>query len=534
MDHNALSVRNISMTFPGTRALDSVSLEVPEGEVHGLIGHNGSGKSTLLKILSGVHTPDRGGEVLIDGTPLEWESPTFSAQLGLRVVHQNLGLVSELSVTENVLMGAGFSTTFGGRIPWRQEHARVAEQMARLGYQVDPKVHVGGLSPATRSAVAIARALMPRPGVPDARLLLLDEVTATMPEAEIDRLLELVATLRDRGVAILYVTHHLEEVLTACDTVTVLRDGRVVGQAPASDLSMTSLTDLLVGSSTWREHSSAKDHEPASPEVVMRNRLEVRHLSGEIVQDLSLTAEPGRIVGVAGITGSGREEVAQLIMAARPRGGEVVIGGTALPADTPTPTVRAGLALVPANRHANAVVPSQNIRENMTLNAIMSKKPLGLLTARSEAADVRRWISQLEIRSATPEGGMDTLSGGNQQKVILARCLHVAPKALILDEPTQGVDVGAVMDIHARIRAIAAETSVVVCSSDSLELESLCDEVIVLQRGRVVGRLVGDDITEANLDRLQLATLTTATGPGSSGADNDNASDDYDKDEVDS
>ena len=503
----ALNIKDLSMTFPGTRALDRVSLDVRAGEIHGLVGHNGSGKSTLIKVLAGQHVPDGGSAVQIGGEMMEWGSPAHSEQLGLRVVHQNLGLVAGMSVTENVLMGSGFDSGFAGRISWSRENRRAAEQMARLGYEVNPKSAVGELSAATRSAVAVARALTTRRGAPPVSLLLLDEVTATMPEAEIDRMLDLVSTLRDQGVSVLYVTHHLEEVLVACDSVTVLRDGKVAGQSAASDLTMTSLTDLLVGISGWREQVESRAYPARSLEIADSNRLTIDGLTGEVLRDLSLTVEPGRIVGIAGITGSGREDVAQLVLGALPRSGEISVGDTPLRAADPARSVKAGIALVPANRHANAVVPTLNIRENMNLASLCSMRPLALLTARSERTQVWRWIKQLGIKSATPEGGIDTLSGGNQQKVVLARCMALAPRVLILDEPTQGVDVGAVFDIHARIREIAAESAVLVCSSDSLELASLCDEVIVLQRGYVVGRLVGSEITEDNLDRMQLSVV---------------------------
>ena len=449
----ALTLSGVSMTFPGTRALRDVSLAVRRAEVHGLLGHNGSGKSTLIKILSGQYLPDRGSRVAFGDAELEFGSPAHSESLGLRVVHQNLGLIPEMSVTENVLVGAGYDTSFAGRIVWRREHRRVAQQMERLGYRVDPRAPVAELGAAQRSAVAIARALVPRRDHPDVSVLLLDEVTATMPEAEIEGVLSLVSGLRDQGVSVIYVTHHLEEVLGLCDTVTVLRNGVVAASTPAAELTMTSLTDLVVGTSEWRDRPDPREHRAVSPEVVESNRLVVTALSGEVLRDLSLTVEPGRIVGVSGITGSGREEVAHLLMGSKPRGGEVTIGGRALPPGDSSAAVLAGINVVPADRHANAVVPEQNVRENITLAAMCSRKSLAPLTARSERPAVSHWINELKIRSARPERRMDTLSGGNQQKVILARCLHVKSRVMVLDEPTQGVDIGAVAEIHARVRA---------------------------------------------------------------------------------
>ncbi len=505
-----VEVRGLSMTFPGTRALDSVDLRVEPGEVHGLVGHNGSGKSTLIKILSGVYRPDGGSVVELGGQALPWESPTGAERLGLRVVHQHLGLVDGLSVTENLNLGSGYAASRFGRIAWRRENRLAAEQMAKLGYDVNPKTHVGTLPAAAQSAVAIARALLPRRGMPSPRILLLDEVTATMPETEIDRLLDLVRTLRAQGVAVLYVTHHLEEVLQVCESVTVLKDGRRVASTLASELTMTTLADQVVGSSDWRRRRPAQDSASEQEAAVADgSRLVVEDLRGLLVRGLSFSAAPGRIVGIAGISGSGREEVAQLLLGATHRGGTVTLGGGPLAGNRPRRAVKAGVTLVPADRARLAIVPTQNIRENLTLSQVIGRRGLSLLTARQEAGTVRDWISKLSIRSATPEGAISTLSGGNQQKVVLARCLNVKPRALILDEPTQGVDVGAVAEIHERIREISRHAAVVVCSSDSYELTSLCTEVIVLQRGHVVGHLHGDDITETNLDHLQLVTEPT-------------------------
>jgi len=505
---DALTVAGVSMTFPGTRALINVDVAVRAGEIHGLVGHNGSGKSTLIKIRSGVYRPEGGGSVQLWGENLPWGSPTESERLGLRVVHQNLGLISELSVTENIAMGSGYRARGVGRIAWAAEHRRAAGALEALGYAVNPKTPVGQLPAAARTAVGIARALLPKAGAERPRLLLLDEVTATMPEAEIDRLLDLVRRLRTEGTSVLYVSHHLEEVLEVCDSVTVLKDGKVVTSAPASDLTFESLADHVVGSSDWRlSAQGTAGNTPPHPDAGGQAVLKVNRIDGEIIRDLSFDASPGRIVGITGITGSGREELACLLIGASARSGTVTIEGTAVPAGDPCRSVRMGMTIVPADRHRSAVVATQNVRENVALSSWRLLKPLSVLTARKEGVGVLKWISRLNIRGASPEGSMNTLSGGNQQKVVLARCLNVRPKVLILDEPTQGVDVGASADIHARIREISRDTTVVVCSSDSLELTSLCTEVLVLQRGKVAGRLVGDNITEANLDHLQLAAL---------------------------
>jgi ribose transport system ATP-binding protein len=481
-------------------------MDIAQGEVHALIGHNGSGKSTLVKILAGVYQPDPGSEAEIDGHPLIWQSPADSERLGLRVVHQNLGLVNALSVTENVAMGAGYAARGFGRIPWRQEHRLVGEQMSRLGYDIDPKQPVGSLPAAARSAVAVARALMPREGRTSPHIVLLDEVTATMPDVEIARLLDLVRTLREHSIGVLYVSHHLEEVIQIADSVTVLRDGQRVGSRPIGDLTQERLADLLVGGTEWRDHNQTHQVIDSDVDVKVEPlRLTVTGLAGPGLHGVSFDAGPGRIVGIAGITGSGREEILPMIFGAMPRAGSVLLGSAEVPPGQPKASVAMGMTLIPANRATSAVVPTQNVRENLTLSALHGTRAVSLLKIRPERQRVRRWISDLAIRGAATDGSINTLSGGNQQKVIIARCLNVEPRVLLLDEPTQGVDIGAVADIHGQVRKASLVSTVVVSSSDSYELASLCTEVIVLHRGHIVGRLLGDDITEENLDRLQLA-----------------------------
>jgi ribose transport system ATP-binding protein len=511
-DFSGLRVQRLSVTFPGMRALTDVDLHVALGEVHALVGHNGSGKSTLIKVLSGLHAPDKGSAVTIGGRPLPWESPADSERLGVRVVQQNLGLVPVLSITENVLMGSGYSARRLGRIAWRQEHDRVAEHMSRLGYEVDTRSLVGELPAATRSAVAMARALSPRRDRPAPQILLLDEITAAMPEPDIQRVLQLVRTLTAQDVAVLYVSHHLEEVLQVADRVTVLRDGRRITCLPGGELTQDGLAELVIG------ETQRPDQRQASQAAGVRlgadseaGTLRVTELCGATVQGLSFSATPGGIVGIAGITGSGREEMAQLLLGALPREGAVELGGQIVPPDRPRRAVEMGMTLVPADRMADAVISSQNVRENLTVAGLRRQKGLAPIQVRAERAQVDGWIEKLAIRGATADGSINTLSGGNQQKVILARCLSVKPKLLVLDEPTQGVDIGAKAEIHSLVREASSASAVVVCSSDNYELASLCTEVLVLHRGRLVGHLFGEAITEQNLDRMQLSPTSLQT-----------------------
>jgi ribose transport system ATP-binding protein len=497
------------MSFAGTRVLDGVQLSLAPGEIHALVGHNGSGKSTLVKILAGQYTPDPGSKVMLGGQDLPWGAPAEIARQGLRVVHQHLGLIDSLSITENVAMGFGYSSAHSlARIKWRQLHDKVSEQMARLGYDVDPRQLVSELSSSTRSAVAVARAMMPRESYSDPRVVLLDEVTATMPEDEIERLAEVVRALGRAGVAVLYITHHLEEVMEICDRVTILRDGRKISSDLVSATSHDVLADRIVGSSAWRRESTSVAR-VAKSEHASDRALTVTGLSGEVVRGLSFRARTGSVLGIAGIAGSGREEVAELLLGSRRREGKLELGDKRLGDGKPSASIRTGVALVPADRLRNAVVPNQNIRENVVLSRNSRRRALTRTNVADETKLTSDWIDRLAIRGATVNGSISTLSGGNQQKVILARCLSADPEVLILDEPTNAVDIGAVAEIHRIISELSSTAVVIVCSSDNRELADLCSEVIVLYRGQPVATLTGAEITEENLDHLTIGSFRT-------------------------
>jgi ribose transport system ATP-binding protein len=505
MNDVVLDAQRVSMSFFGTTALDAVDFQVRAGEVHALAGHNGSGKSTLIKVLAGAYKPEPGSLVTIGGEELTLASPHESARLGLRFVHQNLALVDTLSVAENIALGSGYLRRPGGSIDWRLQRRLAREEVTQLGYDIDPRTPVGSLPATERTAVAVARALMRLPGQPEPRLVVLDEVTATMPEVEIQRLMQLIRRLKKRDIAVIYVSHHLEEVLEISDRVTVLRDGVRVLSTTAGTLTVDRLTDEVVGTTQWSDRVREPLALQADPDQPALATLEVRGLGGPTLVDLTFTARPGRIVGIAGITGSGRDEVAELLIGASPRRGSVRLGNADLPPGRPEAAVAAGMALVPANRLIHGVVPVQTIRENMSLSALLKRPRWRRFGQADERRTVADWLQRLEIRGATVDGDIMVLSGGNQQKAVLARCLMVQPKALVLDEPTQGVDVGAAAQIHAIVKDVSRTSSVVVCSSDNYELAELCTEVIVLRRGRVVGHLKGDEVSESTLDRLELA-----------------------------
>jgi ribose transport system ATP-binding protein len=491
-----LDLRGVSKTFGGTRVLHDVALDIAPGEVHALVGQNGSGKSTLIKILAGFHTADPGASTFIDGEPRTLGDPDEIHDAGVRFVHQDLGLVSDLSVADNLALGHGYSTGLGGRIAWRQQRMAAKAALRAIGYEIDVRRLVEDLQPVERTAVAIARALQSARG--EMSVLVLDEPTATMPKAEVQRLFKIVDTVRQQGVGIIYVSHHLEEVFELADRVTVLVDGHRVATRACSELDQRSLVDLMTGGvvDEARRRSAAAVGPPF---------LRLEGIQGTEVVGLDLLVHAGEIVGVAGITGSGREELCSLIFGAKARGGKVWVQGHVLPASRPQRACSLGLALVPANRLRDGVVAGLNVRENINLTMarrLARRTRIPMRADRSQAADIGRKMS---LKAPSMEAPIEALSGGNQQKVVLGKWLQTRPRVLLLDEPTQGVDVAAKAEIHHLIDEAATQgVAVLVCSSDEAELERLCDRVVVLRHGRPVSEFSGAEVQTRRLVHASL------------------------------
>ncbi len=495
----ALSVTNMSKSFAGPRVLDGVSLSVEPGEIRALVGENGSGKSTLIKILAGFHLPDE-GSAEVDGQPLALGDGVVSEALGLRFVHQDLGLVGTLDSVDNLALGVGYPS-FRGRIRWRQERKRAREALAELGYHFDVRLPVNQLAMSERTALAVARALAPRQH--PAKVLVLDEPTANLPAAEAERLYALARRVAGSGVAVLFVSHHFDEVFELAQSVTVLRDGRHITTRPVAGLTEEQLIELVIGRAL--EHAD-RDVKAAERRAVV---LEVSGLGGDVLSDVSFAVHAGEIVGVAGITGSGRDELATALFGGRDRTGEARINGTVVPRLRPDQAMAMGMGLVPAERHANAAFMTSTLRENITVVRPGLHWRRAVLRKGAERSDVAKWLGRLDVRPRNSEFPMSDLSGGNQQKVVLARWLRLEPKVLVLDEPTQGVDVGAKADIHKLIDEAADQgTAVLVASTDHEELVRLCHRVLVLRRGRIAdeitgGRMDNDVITAATIGRDQ-------------------------------
>ncbi|WP_461175301.1 sugar ABC transporter ATP-binding protein (plasmid) [Arthrobacter sp. Z1-9] len=491
-----LELRNVSKTFGGTRVLNNVSLDIAPGEVHALMGQNGSGKSTLIKILAGFHTADDGASLVVDGQARTLGNRDDVHSAGVEFVHQDLGLVPALSVVDNLALGHGYARGLGGRIDWRQQCSVTEDALRAVGYDLDVRKAVDDLQPVERTAVAIARALQSSGGAMS--VLVLDEPTATMPKAEVEHLFSIIEAVRRQGVGVLYVSHHLEEVFEIADRVTVLVDGNLVATKEIADLSPRSLVDLMTGGivDDVRRRAVVTPGDPL---------LSLQKVQGAELVDFDLEVSAGEVVGVAGITGSGREELCSIIFGARPRAGRVTVEGRELKPLRPDASLALGLGMVPANRLRDGVLVGLNVRENINLTTARRLARRVRIRGRDDRRQANAITQKMSVKTPSLDAPIEALSGGNQQKVVLGKWLQTDPRVLLLDEPTQGVDIGAKSEIHHLIDAAASQgVGVLVCSSDEAELERLCDRVVILRHGRAVEQLRGDEITTARLVHTSL------------------------------
>jgi ribose transport system ATP-binding protein len=503
-----LRVRGIGKTFPGTRALDGVSLDVRRGEIHALVGTNGSGKSTLIKILAGIYAADPGGEIVVNGTPLPpgTLTPAKAKAIGLHFVHQIPAVFPMLSVAENIAIGRGFVTGRGGRIRWTEQRERTRRILERFHIHAMPDTPAGFLGPADRTLVVIARALQDLDGA-QGGVLILDEPTASLPGPEVDRLLDTLRKYAAQGQAIIYVTHRLDEVLRATQRVTALRDGRNVGTVETMGMDKSKLVSLMLGRSVDAARpvdTAARDGDPA---------LTVRDLVGGYVAGASFEVARHEIVGIAGLIGSGAADVQRLLFGTMPMtSGEVTLDGRPFRPTGPRAAIAAGVAYLPPDRAREAEFPAMSLRANLTAGRMTRYFRGQRLRHDVERSDARTLIERFFIRASSTEQAQSTLSGGNQQKAVLARCLRDEPSLLLLDEPTQGVDVHARAEIHKLLREAAqGKTSIVVVSSDFEELATLCDRVVAMVRGRIVGEVRAPLLDSHRL--TELAHFAPEAGP---------------------
>ncbi|MCP9486023.1 MAG: sugar ABC transporter ATP-binding protein [Gaiellaceae bacterium MAG52_C11] len=503
-----LALRNLSKSFGGTQALRGVDLSLLPGEVHGLLGENGSGKSTLIKILAGFHGPDE-GELLIDGEAVRLPlAPGQFRELGLSFVHQDLGLIESLSVLENLRVAELASSRSRFGISWGRERRRARETFERYGLRLDPAVIVAGLKPVERALLAIVRAIEEIRSIGAGQgVLVLDEPTVFLPREGIEVLFSLVREAAGAGASVLFVSHDLDEVREITDRVTVLRDGALVGTVGTTETSETRFVELIIG----RRLAKLGDVEHADL-TERRVGVAVEGVSGSIVNDVSFQMHEGEIVGLTGLIGSGFEEVVYLLYGARSaRGGRLVLRGQdiELARLTPNAATRSGIALIPADRKTDGSVGSLPVVENLAL-AVLDRYFNGFsLELRRMRRETRALMHEFDVRPNEPSLLYGALSGGNQQKALLAKWFQTEPKLLLLDEPTQGVDVGARQQIFGLIRTAVEERGMhaLCASSDYEQLSLLCDRVIVFGRGRVWRELVGVDVTKERIIEQSYAAM---------------------------
>ncbi|ADI05302.1 ABC transporter ATP binding protein [Streptomyces bingchenggensis BCW-1] len=479
-----LTMSAIAKSFPGVRALDGVDLDVQAGEVHCLLGQNGAGKSTLIKVLAGAHQPDQ-GEIHWQGRPVRLKSPVAAMRLGIATIYQELDLVEGLSVAENVFLGHELAT--GGFLRPRSARAATADLLARLGHpEIPPDALVGSLPAAGQQIVSMARALSH-----DVRLIVMDEPSAALDPDEVDNLFRIVGDLTGDGVAVVYISHRLEEIRRIGDRVSVLKDGRVAARGlPARTTPTRDIVALMTGRDVEyafpeRPAPDASSEAPGEGKPVLR--LEGLARAGEF-EPLDLDLRPGEIVGLAGLVGSGRSEILETVYGARrPTAGRVLVDGRPLRPGSVTAAVRAGLGLAPEERKAQGLLMLESITRNVSVSSLARFSRAGWLDRGAERTAAREAVRDLSLRPDDPERPVRTLSGGNQQKAVLARWLLRGCRVLLLDEPTRGVDVGARAELYALIRRLADDgVAVLLVSSELPEVLGLADRVLVLREGRVV------------------------------------------------
>jgi ribose transport system ATP-binding protein len=505
-----LEVREVSKEFPGVVALDRVSIELVPGEVHALVGENGAGKSTLIKVVTGVYRPDR-GEVVYQGEAVAFTQPRDAQTAGISTIYQEINLVPLLSVARNLFLGREPRNRLG-LIDLGRMHRDAAELLGRYGVTVDVRRPLDELGLGLQQMVAVARAVST-----EARVVIMDEPTSSLEPQEVDRLAEVIGLLRDQDVALLYVTHKLDEVFRICDRVTVLRDGRLVHTGPVTGTTRLGLVATMLGRDvaevrTRGVTSFGEDHAvtgPADEPVLAAEGLTRKHL----LDDVSVRIAPGEVVGLAGLLGSGRTETAKAIVGAQPLdGGRVTVAGRPLRLGSPGASIRAGVAMLPEDRKAEGIVPGLSVRENIVLAALPALARAGVVSERRIDELVGSFIERLRIKARSPDQKVAELSGGNQQKVLLARMLCLDPKVLLLDEPTRGIDVGAKAEVQSLIDQLAGRgLGVLLISSELEEISEGAGTVVVLRDGAVVGTLHGDDIGEDRIMGL-IAEAAEAAG----------------------
>ena len=488
-----IEMRGISKYYPGVTALDHVDLDIIEGEVHALAGKNGAGKSTLIKILGGATRPDT-GEILLNGRKVMLHSPHDSIAAGIAIINQELMLIPELSVTENILIGRMPKTKFG-TVDWTEARKGAAAALEQLGIDLDLNIPVKKLSTAQQQAVEIAKALSR-----NAKVLVMDEPTSSLPNKEVDHLLDTIRRLSARGITIIYITHKLKEIFAVSDRITVLRDGKLIETCPISEIDSARVVELMVGKSAdamFTKGPGAVREEPV---------LELKGLTREgAFSDISFTLKKGEILGIAGLLGSGRTEILRSVFGVDPAGsGEILVEGKRIEHPSVNEMIANGISLAPEDRKLQGLVLSMNISDNINMASLHTV----LRNLSEERRIAKELFDAMGVKAPSVKTLVSSLSGGNQQKIVISKWLATDPKVVLLDEPTRGIDVGAKADIYRLVEQLAAKgVGIIIVSSEFPELLAVCDRIIVLHEGRLDA-----EFTYGNVDEETLMAYASGTG----------------------
>ncbi|MBK8933604.1 MAG: sugar ABC transporter ATP-binding protein [Chloroflexi bacterium] len=487
-----LRMSGISKSFPGVKALQEVHFEVARGEIHALVGENGAGKSTLMKILTGAYRPDS-GQIAWHGRPVTIASPSDSQTLGISMIHQELSLLPYLTVGQNIFLGREPQGRLPGFINWQALYAQAQELLERLSLDVKPRAEARELSIAQQQMVEVAKALSLQ-----ADLIAMDEPTSSLTDVETEVLFTMMRALKAQGVAIVFISHRLEEVFEITDRVTVLRDGRHIDTRPTADLTRDKIVELMVG----RELGNIYPYHPTEQRDLV---LEVSDLcDGRELKNVSFQLHGGEILGIAGLIGAGRTALAETLFGIRPAtGGHIKLAGQPSKIRSPKQAIQHGLGFVPEDRKQQGLFLNMAVRENITMSGMGLVTNAGFVDNKKANGLAQKFVEKLDVRTPNLRQNIRNLSGGNQQKVIIARWLTLSPRILILDEPTRGVDVGAKAEIHALMRQLAEQgVGVLMISSELPEVLGVSDRILVMHEGRITGELSRDEATQ---DQIMVA-----------------------------
>ena len=490
MDNNyILTLKNITKEFPGVKALDDVTINIERGTIHGLVGENGAGKSTLIKVLAGIYQPNK-GEIILDGKPCRFNSPIEARRAGISVVHQEIKLAEPLSVAENMFLGN--VQLKNGLVDWKGMRRRAREIVEDLGMDIDINAQVSSLTVAKKQIVEIMHAINN-----NSRILIMDEPSAVLTDRELEVMFRIVKQLRDKGITIIYISHRLDEIFGLCSNVSVLRDGRHIDTIPVASVDRQGLINMMVGREMGQEY-------PKEVGNVGGTILEVKNLSRGILQDISFEVKSGEVFGISGLVGAGRTELARAILGIdKPESGEVYVRGKKVHYRTFADAIRDGLGLIPEDRKLQGLVQIMSVKRNTTLVNMKRVLRAGVISSSLEEKLSKEYADKLHVVTPSMETEVQYLSGGNQQKVVIAKWLFQNSEILFLDEPTRGIDVGAKAEIYRLINQMAKEgKTIIMISSEMPELLGMCDRIMVMHEGHKMGELNAAEATQAKIMAL--------------------------------